>query len=250
MTTNFFRWSVPCLAGIMMCGTFGCSRWIDVKPSSAGPQERLTRSLRGNERVPLVMGSFQLSTNGASQEPSTEAERRILNSIQETNLFSTLIPYGAKFDSLDEKIVSVRITVDQTIEPHSGLSALKGMAIGGSMFLFSPFIELTYDYAAKVGLEFERWDGNIRRYDARSSGTVHYKLFGATPIMIDELKGRVTEACLVDLMNQLVRDTDLYMASSAPLPALGLRTATVKARTPSMTAPALSIARTAGGPAE
>ena len=250
MTTNFFQWSIPCLAGFVMCSTIGCSRWIDVKPPSGGAQERISRSLPGNERVPLVMDSFQLLRNGAPQEPSIEAERRILNSIQETNLFSTFVPRGAKSDSLDEKMVSVRITVDETIDPHSGLSALKGIAIGGSMFLFSPFIELTYDYAAKVGLEFERWDGNIKRYDGHSSGTVHYKLFGATPIMIDELKGHVTEACLVDLMQQLVRDTDLYMASSASSTALGIRTVTIKARTPTIAASALSIVRTAGSPAE
>ncbi|MCS6303717.1 MAG: hypothetical protein H8K07_08635 [Nitrospira sp.] len=250
MTANFFWWSVPCLAGFVMCNTIGCSRWIDVKPPSAGPQEHIFRSLPGNERVPLVMDSFQLSRNGAPQEPSIEAERRILNSIQETSLFSTLVPRGGKSDSLDEKIVSVRITVDETIEPHSGLSALKGIAIGGSMFLFSPFIELTYDYAAKVGLEFERWDGNIRRYDARSFGTVHYKLFGATPVMIDELKGHVTEACLVDLMKQLVRDTDLYMASSASSPALSIRTVIIKSRTPTIAASVLSIVRTAGGSTE
>jgi hypothetical protein len=229
MITNFFRWSVLSLAGFVISSTIGCSRWIDVKPASAGLQEHISQVLPSNERVPLVMDSFHLSRNGAPQQLSFEAERGVLNSIQETSLFSTLIPLGRRPDSLGEKIVSARIAVDETIEPHSGLSALKGIAIGGSMFLLSPFIELEYDYAAKVGLELERWDGHIRRYDARSSGTVHYKLFGATPVMIDELKGRVTETCLVDLMKQLVRDTDLYIASSAPSPPPGIGTVTVKA---------------------
>ena len=103
------------------------------------------------------------------------------------------------------------------------------------MFLLSPFFDLEYEYAATVALELERWDGQVRRYEGRSSGTVHYKLFGATPVMIDELKGHVTEACLVDLTQQLVRDTNLYMASSAPFPDAGIRTVTVKAKRPATT---------------
>ncbi|MGZ9140682.1 MAG: hypothetical protein ACXW38_12975, partial [Nitrospira sp.] len=161
--------------------------------------------------------------------------------VQETSLFSTLTPLGEKSDSPGDKTVSARITVDETIEPHSWLSAFKGIVIGGSMFLLSPFIDLEYGYAATVALELERWDGQVTRYEGRSSGTVYYKLFGATPVMIDELKGHVTEACLTDLTQQLVRDTNLYMASSAPLPDTGIRTVTVKAKRPATTHPTRSL---------
>jgi hypothetical protein len=241
MTKNMSRLLVLSLAGLVLCGTTGCSRWIDVKPSSAA-QETMTYSLDKNERVPLVTNSFHLSRNGASQYPSADLERRILNSLQETNLFSTLLPLGERSDSLGEKVISARIIVNETIEPHSWLSAFKGIVIGGSMFLLSPFINLEYGYAANVALELERWDGHVQRYEANSSGAVHYKLFGATPVMIEELKGHVTEACLTDLTSQLVRDTALYMASSAPLPDTGIRMVTVRARRPSTPSFAPSIA--------
>jgi hypothetical protein len=238
MTMSTTRWSVLSLVGFVLCGTTGCARWIDVTPSAPSIQETITRSLPNHERVPLVMDSVTLLRNDAPQPLSPETERRILNSVQETTLFSTVMPLGGTPDSLGDKIVAARVTVTETLEPHSGLSALKGIVIGASMFLLSPFINLEYDYAATVGLELERWDGHVKRYEARSSGTVHYKLFGATPIMIDELKGHVTEACLADLTRQLVRDTTLYMASSAPLPDRGIRMVTVKARKP---ASALSV---------
>lgn len=241
MTTNILRWSVLSLAGLVLYGATGCSRWIDVKPPSADPKETITHSLPHDERVPLVMNSFHLSRNGSLQYPSVDLERRILGNVQETSLFSTLIPLGGRSDSLGDKVVSARITVDETIEPHSWLSAFKGIVIGGSMFLLSPLITLEYGYAATVALELERWDGHVTRYEARSSGTVHYKLFGATPVMIDELKGHVTEACLTDLTGQLVRDTELYMASSAPLPDTGIRMVTVKARRPAAIQPTRSL---------
>ncbi len=241
MMMNMFRWSVLSLAGFVLWGITGCTRWIDVKSRSADPKETITHSLPNDERVPLVTNSFHLSRNGSLQYPSADLERRILSSIQETSLFSTLLPLGQKSDSLGDKVVSARIVVDETIEPHSWLSAFKGIIIGGSMFLLSPFIDLEYGYAATVALELERWDGQVTRYEAHSSGTVYYKLFGATPVMIDELKGHVTEACLIDLTEQLVRDTKLYLASSAPLPDTGIRTVTVKAKRPATTQPTRSL---------
>ncbi|MBH0202601.1 MAG: hypothetical protein HP496_10000 [Nitrospira sp.] len=241
MTTHLLRWSILSLAGFLLCSMPGCTRWIDVKPPSAGHTETMTHSLPNEERVPLVTNSFHLSRNGSLQYPSADLERRILNSVQETSLFSTVRPLGEQSDSLGEKAVSARITVDEAIEPHSWLSAFKGIVIGASMFLLSPFIDLEYDYATTVALELERWDGHVTRYEGRSSGTVHYKLFSATPVMLDELKGHVTEACLTDLTQQLVRDTKLYMASSAPLPDTGIRTVTVKAKRPSTTHPTRSL---------
>ncbi|MGC4098796.1 MAG: hypothetical protein QM706_16915 [Nitrospira sp.] len=240
MTMNMSRWLVLSLAGFVLYGIPGCTRWIDVQPPSADLKEPLTHSLPNDERVPLVTNSFHVSRNGSSQYPSADLERRILSSVQDTSLFSTLLPLGGTADSLGDKVISARIIVDETIEPHSWLSAFKGIIIGGSMFLLSPFIDLEYGYAATVALELERWDGHVARYEGRSSGTVHYKLFGATPVMIDELKGHVTEACLTDLTRQLVRDTKLYMASSAPLPDTGIRTVTVKSKRPATTHPTRS----------
>ena len=240
MTRHAAHWSLVGFVGLLLYMNTGCTRSIELKPASAHSQSSDTHLLATDERVPLVMDSFHLSRNGAPQNPSTETERRILDRVQETRLFSALIPLGAQSDSLGDKTVSARITLDETVEPHSWRSAFKGIILGGSMFLLSPFVDFEYDYAAKVGLELERWDGQVKRYEGISSGTVQYKLFGATPVMIDELKGHVTEACLTELTAQLVRDTTLYMASSAPTSASGVRTVTVRAKRPTTTFPTRS----------
>jgi hypothetical protein len=232
MLRHGFRWTILGLVGTAMMTTVGCARWIDITPASTDRQGPATQSIPNDERVPFVMDTFRQSQNGAPQNPSSEMERRVLNTVQDTHLFSTLVPLGGNSAPLGEKVVAARITFDETIDPHSGQSALKGFLVGASMFLLSPVIELDYDYSAQASLELERWDGQVKRYEGRSSGTVHYNLFGATPIMIDELKGRVTEACLAELMDQLVRDTSHYMASRTPLPDSGIRTVTVKARKP------------------
>jgi hypothetical protein len=240
MTHHLFRWTLLGLVGFAST-TMGCTRWIDVIPSSTLQQESITRSISNDERVPLVMDGFRMMQNGAPQNPSAEVERRILNTVQETRLFSTLVPLGGNVASLGDKVVTARISFDETIDPHSGAAAWKGFIIGASMFLLSPAIELNYDYAAQASLELERWDGQVKRYEARSAGTAHYHLFGATPMMIGELKGQVTEACLTDLMDQLVRDTNFYMASNAPLPGSPILTVTVKARKPLGSPTSLSV---------
>jgi hypothetical protein len=55
-------------------------------------------------------------------------------------------------------------------------------------------------------------------------------MFGATPLMIDELKGHVTESCLTALMEQVVQDTAFYTASSAPILDRPIRSVSVKSK--------------------
>lgn len=243
MMAHCFRWMMLGLVGFTAI-SLGCSRWIDVMPSSPPRAEPVTRSIAAEARVPFVVHGFRLIQNGAPQNPPPGAEQRFLNAVQETRLFSSLIPFGGNPSSLGDKIVLARLTLDETIDPRSGETAWKGFVIGASMFLLSPVIELGYGYAAHTNLELEHWDGQVRHYEARSAGTVRYNLFGATPIMIDELKGRVTEACLNDLMQQLVLDTDLYTVNSTPVPDPAVRTVTVKARrsvTATAVTPVISI---------
>jgi hypothetical protein len=233
MTRHLVHWIILGLVVLTTTMTVGCTtRWIDVIPDPTSRQEAVTQSILNNERVPLVMDGFRMTQNGAPQNPSTEVERRILNTVHDTHLFSTLVPLGGNSPSPSDKVVTARITFDETIDSHSGETAWKGFLIGASMFLLSPVIDLNYDYAAEASLELGRWDGQVKRYTARSAGTAHYTVFAASPTLIGELKGQVTEACLTKLMDQLIRDTNFYMASSAPLPDSPVISVTVKARKP------------------
>ena len=152
MTRHLFHWTMLGLVGLMTTTTVGCTRWIDVIPSTTSRLESVTQTIFNNERVPLVMDGFRMTQNGAPQNPSTEVEHRILNSVQETRLFSTLVPLGGSAASLGDKAVTARITFDETIDPHSGETAWKGFIIGASMFLLSPMIEQTPQPPSVTGL--------------------------------------------------------------------------------------------------
>jgi hypothetical protein len=231
MTRHLLHWTILGLVVLTTSTLVGCAtRWIDVAPSLTSQQHPDTQSVLNDERVPFVMDGFRMTQNGAPQNPSTEIERRILSTVHETRLFSRFIPLGGKIAPFGDKVVTARITFDEMIDSHAGATAWKGFLIGASMFLLSPVVDLDYDYAVEAMLELERWDGQMKRYKARSAGTVHYTVFAASPTMIDQLKGQVTETCLTDLMDQLIRDTNFYMASSAPLPDSPIVSVTVKSR--------------------
>jgi hypothetical protein len=251
MTRHLVHWTILALVVLTTTTTVGCTtRWIDVTPVPTNRANPVTQAVLIDERVPLVMDGFRMTQNGAPQNPSTEVERRILNTVHETHLFSTLVPLGGNVVPLGDKVVTARITFDETIDSHSGETAWKGFLIGASMFLLSPVIDLDYDYAAEASLELGRWDGQVKRYTARSAGTAHYTVFAASPTLIGELKGQVTEACLTDLMDQLIRDTNFYVASSAPLPDSPVVSVTVKARKPqsSLASPSAVPVSTAPAP--
>jgi len=183
-----------------------------------------------DEQVPLILDRIRTTKNGSPQNPSSETEQRILSSLGDVGLFSHLTSVNMASPVSGEKMVRARVHFDEAIDPHAGGAAWKGILIGASMYLLTPFLPLEYDYAAHLSLEFERWDGQVKRYESQSAGTARYHLFGATPILVDELKGHVTESCLNELARQIVKDMAFFSASSAPLSESGIHSVSVKPR--------------------
>ena len=218
--------------GLLLTGTSGCARWIEMVAPPTNEAERATQIIARNEQVPLILDRIRTTRNGSPQNSSSETEQRLLGSLAEIGLFSQLTSANTARPISGEKTVRAKLVFDEAIDPHAGGAALKGIVIGASMYILTPFLPLEYDYAAHLSLELERWDGQVKRYESQSAGTARYHLFGATPIMIDELKGHVTERCLTDLARQIVNDTTFFYASSAPVSEPSIRSVSVKPRTP------------------
>lgn len=224
------RHAVIGCCGVVALLTTGCARWIELMPPSENASEQHSQTIARSEQVPLIMDRIHITQNGSPQNASVETEQRILGSLGDIGLFSHLDGTRSTEPQAGEKVIRARLLFDEAVDPHAGDAAWKGIVIGASMFILTPFIPLEYDYAAHVTLELERWDGQIKQYESQSAGTARYHLFGATPIMLDELKGHVTESCLTALAQQLVRDTLFYSASSAPISEPSIRTVSVKPR--------------------
>ena len=248
-TKLLISWIIIGCCGVVVTMTTGCARWIELEARPESASEHSSQQIARSEQVPLVLDHVQITRNGSPQNPTTETEQRLLGSIREISLFSHLEGTAATASQPDEKVVHARLLFDESIDPHAGDAAWKGILIGASMFLLTPFVPLEYDYAAHVTLELERWDGQIKRYESQSAGTARYHLFGATPIVLDELKGHVTESCLVALTQQLIQDTSFYFASSAPISNSGIHTVSIKprpAKLPSKTPGSIPVSVQAG----
>lgn len=98
------------------------------------------------------------------------------------------------------------------------------------MFTLAPFLSHSYDYGAQMSLEIERWDGQTRQYTAISNGSARYKLFGATPEVIQQLKGQVTEAGLSSSLNQVMQDSTFYLGNNEQFTGNPIRTVSVGTR--------------------
>lgn len=234
---------VACCA-ILVEPTSGCSRWVELMAVPESTQAPAAHIIAKSEQVPLVLDHVSLTRNGAPMNPPLDTEQRLLGSLKDIGLFSR----SASIEPAQgEKVVRARVLYDEALDLHAGSAAWKGIVIGASMFILAPFIPLDYDYTAHVTLELERWDGQVKRYESQSAGIAHFQLFGATPLMVDELKGHVTESCFTALMHQVVHDTSFYTASSAPLQENAIRSVSVKTRrSNSSGAPAVPISAPSG----
>ncbi len=218
------------IALAMTLGTgAGCSHWIELAtPIESTPPANAT--VATDARVPLLLETIRVTHNGSSIAPPALLERQVLGAIEATRLFSQHFQSGHSQPAADQARVTVRLSIDNVVEPHAGQAAWRGFVISASMFTLAPFISLNYDYAAEMSLETERWDGQIKRYHATSHGSAHYNLFGANPEVIEQLKGQVTEVCLSSLLNQVIQDAPFYLASKEHPQDTPIRTVSVGVR--------------------
>lgn len=199
------------LAMALVLGT-GCSHSIELAvPTNVTPP--VSATVATDARVPLLLETLHVTENGSAIAPPATLERQVLGAIESTRLFSQHYQSGYSQPAADQARVTVRLSINNLVEPHPGQTAWRDFVVIASMFTLAPFISLDYDYGTVMSLEIERWDGQTKQYTATSNGSAHYKLFGATPDAIAELKGQVTEACLSALLNQVIHDRAFYLAS-------------------------------------
>ena len=232
MSWNFSR---P-LIGSVLAMTLGlgtaCSHSIELAaPTDTVPSANAT--VDTDARVPLLLETIRVTHKGSSIAPPAPLERQVLGAIEATRLFSQHYQSGYQQPEANQAHVTVRLSIDNLVEPHAGQAAWRGFLVSASMFTLAPFISLNYDYGAQMSLEMERWDGQTKQYTATSNGSAHYNLFGANPEIIEQLKGQVTEACLSSLLNQVIQDSAFYLASHAQSQNHSIRTVSVRVQHPS-----------------
>lgn len=231
MTIRHSRVLTQGLAGLIVVLASGCSHWIELTdPATQSPAPQVT--IASDLRVPLLLQTIHSTQNGAPMPTPLAIERQVLAAFESTQLFSQYFQSGYAQPAPHTPRVTIRLTRDIHLDPHAGEAAWSGFVIGASMFLLAPVISLDYDYGTEMALEVERWDGQTKHYNASSSGTAHYHLFGASPHVIDELKGQVTDNCLASLLDQVIRDNVFYLASEPALSETTIRTVSVSARRP------------------
>ncbi len=206
---------IACAALAVYCG--GCARWTQFAETTPPAAPTAIALIPAEARVPVVLHTLFIEQNGAPLNPNADLDRRLVSALYDTGVFSQLLfPAHAQPPLGDRKHVVARLSMRQTVDSHAGQAAFKGFLIGASMFLATPLLPLEYDYEAQMTLDLQRWDGQLRQYQASSKGTAYYHLFGATPLAVEELKGQVIERCLLALKDQLLKDAPFYLTDAPP----------------------------------
>ncbi len=229
MGQNFSRPLIGSVIAITLGLGTGCSHWIELA-GLADTAPPASATVATDARVPLLLETIRVTHNGSSIAPPVILERQVLGAIEATRLFSQHYQSGYTQPASNQPHVTVRLSIDNLVEPHAGQAAWRSFLVSASMFTLSPFISLDYDFGAQMSLDMERWDGQIKHYTASSNGSAHYNLFAANPEIIEQLKGQVTEACLSSLLNQVIQDSAFYLASNEQPQGNTIRTVSVGIR--------------------
>lgn len=210
---------LACLSILLLGHACHSATQLNLEGVPNGPAPLVQTSTPTGDRVPAALGVVRTLRNGAPLNPSVAFDQRVASTLRETQIFSQLIYPDHGQPALEgQKYVTARLSLSETVDRYAGKNAFRGFVVGASMFLLTPFLPLEYSYALQMTLELQRWDGVTKHYTADSQGRIYYQLFNATPLLTEELKGRVAERCLQVLMVQLVNDAAFYRASAAPLP--------------------------------
>ena len=229
MDQGFSRFLIGGVLAISISLGTGCAHQIELaSPANTAPTASVV--VPSDARMPVLLETIRVTHNGSSIAPPVILERQVLGAIEATRLFSQHYQSGYTQPPDNQTRITMRLSIDNLIEPHAGQAAWNGFLIGASMFTLAPFLSLNYDYGTHMSLEIERWDGQTRQYTATSNGSAHYKLFGANPEVIEQLKGQVTEAGLSSLLNQVIQDSTFYLASHEQSPGNSIRTVSVGIR--------------------
>ena len=200
------------LAMTLGLGT-GCSHWIELTaPTDTAPPANAT--VATDARVPLLLETIRVTHNGSSIAPPALLERQVLGAIEATRLFSQHYQSGYTQPAKDQARVTVRLAIDNLVEPHAGQAAWQGFLVGASMFTLAPFISLDYDYGSEMSLEMERWDGHIKHYTATSNGSAQLQPIRRKPGSHRAVERAGHGSLPVILLNQVIQDSTFYLASS------------------------------------
>lgn len=180
----------------------GCYSHISMSKVPPGA-ESLVPAATENRSFPAYISSIQVKLNGTPTNISPTFEARLVGRLQETRLFSDVVSILGRERRPNEPHSNLTLHIEEVQHLHSFSNGIKGFFVGVSLFLLSPVLPYSYGHEVNMKL-FERMPNGIeKQYLAESRGNIYYTMDRARQA-ISELQGKVVEACIISLMNQLI----------------------------------------------
>ncbi|MGZ4968048.1 MAG: hypothetical protein ACXV8O_01415 [Methylobacter sp.] len=193
------------LLAIVISGCAGIWTSIDTKPTGAELVPHTSSSLNSSDCVAL-MNDMKTKSNNQEVNPSSEFQKRFITHLKDTRIFETVATETPAIKP--SKYVTLTFESNENQDSNQGLNVFKGFIIGGSFYLLTPIIPLSYDFESIMTLSAIRQDGAIKKYEAKGSGSAKYHLFANAAAAGQEVRAEITNNNINSLMNQLAMDAD------------------------------------------
>jgi hypothetical protein len=192
---------------ILAVGLSGCTaHWtnIDVKPDAAAPVDHYSNRTLSN--CMAIMDDLRVTSNGQAVDANEAFQKRFMTNLKDTHLFSKVTTETPTIQP--DKMANFALSVAENQDTNQGANAAKGFFIGASLYLLTPVLPLSYDFAQDMTLNVTRSDGRSKRYTAKGKGEARYHLFANAPMAGEEVRGQIINNNLAALMNQIKQDAD------------------------------------------
>jgi len=166
-----------------------------------------------------VIESVAVKRNLVTGDPEPKLTQEFISGAQRAAIFSDLSTDRNSRNPMRD--IGITLSVNETLDAHRDENQMRQERIERSYLfpIITPFYILYHrfegDFESHMVLDVERWDGETRRYTARSRGRMEYSYNADPAPSQQELIRQVTANVLQSLVNQMAGDRSFFVPPSA-----------------------------------
>lgn len=189
----------------------GCGNWPTIH------QKALYSDTLPNPMAQIYrpgLRAYIINADATSSGNTVALDQEFLNTLikdmDRMRTFSTILQGQPDTDS--KNFVTLTIRASEAEDWHHGANAFKGILIGLTMFVLTPVLRMDYDFEQEISIQAHRWDGQVKNYTAKGSGSNSFTSDGTQGALL--LRNQIVEANRNSLINQLVQDAAFFEVKS------------------------------------
>lgn len=156
----------------------------------------------------IAIDDITVNINGTRNNTNPGFVQRFSGALRTAKIFSAVYEPSDVHEA-PQNSAHLRLTVDETIDPHMGAAVVKGIFIGLTLFLLTPALPLRIDKDSAMTCEVELPGGNTRRYEAVTQAHYYFTIFANAALVGNELDNTTISKSIDGLIARMREDQKL-----------------------------------------